>query len=322
MSTPLPRGVCVVSIDTEMAWGGAHRRGGPPDPGLDHEREAIASVLDVLARHGIAATWAVVGHLFLDACERDGGRPHPEVVRPDYPWLDGDWFDVDPCSTRSEAPSWYGRDVIAAIRACPVPQEIGCHSFAHALAGEPGCSPAAFASDLVACRALAGADGLALRSFVYPRNAVGHVEALAPAGFACYRGRQRPPFAGRPAAVRAALRLAERARPLAGSAAVPERHPSGVWNVPQTFLFAPAERRSRLPVALWARAPRARLRQAARERSLFHLWFHPSNVTADPDRVVPALDRICADAARLRDRGALDTLTMGALAERLEAMGA
>jgi hypothetical protein len=115
------------------------------------------------------------------------------------------------------------------------------------------------------------------------------------------------------------LRLADRVRPLAGSSAAAERHPAGVWNVPQTFLFAPAERRARLPVALWARAPIARLRQAARQRSLFHLWFHPNNVIADPGRALLALDRICAEAARLRDGGRLDVLTMGSLAERLDA---
>jgi peptidoglycan/xylan/chitin deacetylase (PgdA/CDA1 family) len=323
---PFPRGVCVVSIDTEMAWGEAHRRGAGPGGGHRRddggERAAIGAVLDLLARHGIAATWAVVGHLFLDHCDRPAGsgqRPHPEVVRPDFPWLAGDWFDVDPCSSRGQAPAWYGRDILASIRACPVPQEVGCHSFAHVMAGEPGCSRAAFDSDLAACRVLAGADGVALRSFVYPRNSIGHVEALAPQGFSAFRGPPAAPFAGRSPAARRALRLVDRVRPLSGSAVTAERHPAGVWNVPQTFLFAPAERRARLPVAVWTRAPRARLRQAARERSLFHLWFHPYNITADAGRALAALDRVCAEVARLRDAGRLDVLTMGALADRLDA---
>ncbi|NDU79241.1 hypothetical protein GWI34_42670, partial [Actinomadura sp. DSM 109109] len=55
----------------------------------------------------------------------------------------------------------------------------------------------------------------------------------------------------------------------------------------------------------------------AKDRSLFHLWFHPYNVTADPRRALAALDRICAEAARLRDAGRVDTLTMGELAASL-----
>jgi hypothetical protein len=90
-----------------------------------------------------------------------------------------------------------------------------------------------------------------------------------------------------------------------------------VWNVPQTYLFAPATARRRLPPALWARRPIGRLRQAARERSLFHLWFHPYNLTADPDRALATLDVLCAAAARLRDQSRLDILPMGTLAARL-----
>jgi hypothetical protein len=306
----LDRGACVVSVDTEMAWGAAHRRGEPPGD-YGGERDAILGVLATLERHGIGATWAIVGHLFLDRCDTP---PHPEVVRPDFAWLHGDWFDVDPCSTLAAAPDWYGRDVVGALRASTVPQEIGCHSFAHVMAGEPGCSREAFASDLAACRAVAAEP---LRAFVYPRNSVGHVDALAEAGFTAFRGRPPAPFAGRPAPLRAALRVADRVRPLAGSAVRPDRHPSGVWDVPQTFLLAPASRRAWLPVGLWSRRPIARLRQAAREHSLFHLWFHPYNVTADPHRALEALDRICAEAARLRDAGRLDVVTMGELATSL-----
>ena len=102
------------------------------------------------------------------------------------------------------------------------------------------------------------------------------------------RVRQLPRSAAAPVASAGRLvRYADRLRPLARSAVVPVRHPSGVWNVPQTYLFAPATRARHVPIGLWARRPIARMRLAARERSLFHLWFHPYNVTAAPDRAGP-----------------------------------
>jgi hypothetical protein len=116
---------------------------------------------------------------------------------------------------------------------------------------------------------------------------------------------------------RQAAALVDRVRPLAGSAVLPARDASGVWNVPQTYLFAPATARRRLPPVLWARRPIGRLEQAARERSLFHLWFHPYNLTAAPDRTLATLDIICRAASRLRDRGRLDILPMGSLTARL-----
>jgi peptidoglycan/xylan/chitin deacetylase (PgdA/CDA1 family) len=309
------RGVAVISIDTELAWGQAHRR---DEPAHDYggERAVIDRLLEILERYDLAATWAIVGHLFLDRCSPVDGRPHPEIVRPGFDWLDGDWFDVDPCTDADRAPTHYAPDIVDRILACPVPQEIGCHSFAHVMAGEPGCSVEAFRSDLAACAAAAGAKRVTLRSFVFPRNSLGHLDELVAAGYTTYRGRPAPPFADRPALVRRLLRVADRVRPLAGSAVQPEPN-APLWNVPQTFLFAPATHLRRVPIAAWVRLPIARLRQAARQRSLFHLWFHPYNITAGPERALAGFDLVCREAARLRSRADLDVMTMGELAERL-----
>lgn len=316
----LPRGACVVSIDTELAWGTAHYRDGAgPGHRFEREREVVDRALGIFARHGVAATWAIVGHLFLDRCERGAdGRPHSDLARPDYPWLAGDWFDVDPCSTLAEAPYWYGRDMVDQIRTCPVPQEIACHGFSHMMIGDAGSSAEVFNSELAASAAAAGEVALTMRSFVFPRTSVGFVDCLPDHGYVAYRDRRLgQAFGSRPHWQRKLLRLADMVRPLAGSAVTPARHPSGVWNIPQTYLYAPATQRPRVPIALWVRRPIARLRAAARHRALFHLYFHPYNLTAAPDRTLEGLDRICAAAARLRDAGRLDMMTMGQLADRL-----
>ena len=317
---PLARGAFVVSIDTELAWGEMHRRDG--SGGRHHfaaERDVIERILDVFARHDISATWAVVGHLFLDACHDGGGGPHPELVTPDYPWLDEDWLAVDPATDLDDDPFWYGRDIVDAILGCPVRQEVGSHSFTHVIVDDPACTPEVFESELAAAAAVAAERDVELRSFVYPRNKIAQVARLGEHGYRCYRGgRPLPPFAGRPGWQRRALGVADKVRPLAGSAVLPAAGDGGVWNVPQTYLFAPSAD-AKLPVGVWTRRPVARLRQAARHRSLFHLWFHPYNVTAAPERALAARDHICAAAARLRDAGELDVVTMGDLAARLDA---
>jgi peptidoglycan/xylan/chitin deacetylase (PgdA/CDA1 family) len=322
----LARGVFLVSIDTELAWGAAHRRRdgeaavAARQRGYEREREVIDQVLDLFDRYGIPGTWAMVGHLLLDGCDRGpDGRPHPDQPRPEYDWLGGDWYAVDPCSDAAADPTWYAPDVVERITACATPQEVASHGFTHMIAGDPGCSREAFAAELAASHVAAVPHGLALRSFVYPRNQVAHVDALPDAGFSAYRGgRSTAPFAAVPAGWRRRVAtVVDRVRPLAGSAVRPAREPSGIWNLPQTYYFAPATARRRTPPALWARPARARLRQAVRHRSVFHLWFHPADVTADPPRALACLDRICAAAARHRDRGALDTLTMAQLADTL-----
>lgn len=323
MTSTLERGAFVVSIDTEMAWGEAHHRGTASSSTgrtYDGEREVIAQILATFARYEISATWAVVGHLFLDQCHDEGSGPHPELVRADYTWLDGDWFDVDPCSSLADDPSYYGPDIVNAILACPTPQEIGSHSFSHLIVDDPACTPEVFTSELAAATKAAAPWGIELRSFVYPRNSIAQVERLAEHGYRSYRGKRlSPSFAGRPAWQQRALRFVDRVYPLAGSVARPVRHASGVWNIPQScYLLAPPAPTRRWRPTRPTYGPIARLRQAARHQSVFHMWFHPHNIVGRSG-ALQTLERICAAAARLRDAGRLDVVTMGDLGARLEA---
>ena len=52
-------------------------------------------------------------------------------------WERGDWFEHDPCTTETLAPTFFGRSLVEKIRACPTPQEIGSHSFSHVIFGDP-----------------------------------------------------------------------------------------------------------------------------------------------------------------------------------------
>ena len=192
----IPRAQFVISIDLEMSWGAVHHGRPHDDSPYRLEREVVSDVLAAMEKYEITATWAVVGHLFLTECSPVDGRKHPEVVRPHYPWLTGDWYDLDPCQSVDEAPTWYGPDMIEAIRSCRSPQEIGSHSFGHLIVGDPGCSPEAFRADLAASRAAADDTGVELRSFVFARNSVGHLDVLEEAGFTAFRSPSPERFPG------------------------------------------------------------------------------------------------------------------------------
>ena len=89
------------------------------------------------------------------------------------------------------------------LQGARVEQEIGSHSFAHVLFGDPDLTREAVDSDLTACLARAAERGLTLRSFVFPRNDEGHHEALKAHGFTAYRGLDPVWYAGLPGPLRA-----------------------------------------------------------------------------------------------------------------------
>lgn len=300
-----------------MSWGAIHHGKPHDDRPYRLEREIVGDVLASMEEHGIAATWAIVGHLFLAQCSATNGLKHPEIVRPSYEWMKSDWYELDPASSVEQAPTWYGPDLVKMIRECRVPQEIGSHAFGHLIAGEPGCTPESFASDIVACHAAAAEAGVELRSFVYPRNSIGHLDTLAASGFTAYRGATPPPFADAPGWQRKVMKTVDHIRPLSATAVRPSLH-AGMANVPHTYMFNPDSRTARrFGTTIWSSMIQRRLRHAVRTSSMFHLWFHTHNLATNRERARVGMDDLFATARSLIEAGRLENLTMGQIADRM-----
>jgi peptidoglycan/xylan/chitin deacetylase (PgdA/CDA1 family) len=310
----------VISLDQEFIWGHFDQMSpeaflaANPDP-----RGTLHALIDLFDEFDIPATWAIVGHLFLGSCNRDeSGRAHPEIVRPRYDWYPGDWLGVDPCSDRASAPLWYGDDVLDAIQGARARHEIACHSFSHLIFGDPGCSEQAAATDLKACVEAAAKRGIALRSFVFPRNSEGHHALLRKHGFIAFRGEDATWWNRLPGAARRAGHWVDQASSLPPPVTEPKEALPGLWNLPGSLLLLHRQGVRRLiPFAARRRRISLGLARAVERRQLFHLWFHPHNLCFDRAGLVAVLRAGLEQAVRWRDRGLLDIRTMGDLAEEL-----
>lgn len=310
----------VLSLDTELIWGsfdhtsteGFYRKYGDV-------RGAIREILTALEDHEMAATWAMVGHLFLDSCERgEDGRVHPEILRPQHAWFPGDWLRHDPASNRHAAPLWYGDDILALLRGARVPQEIACHSFSHVVFGDPGCSDAVADSELKACVRLAEEKGLELKSFVFPRNVEGHHALLAKHGFTSYRGQEPSWYRGLPGLLQRGAHFADQGLAVVPPVSLPQETLPGLFNIPASMLFLHRGGiRRAIPFASRVLKAKFGLHRAVFEGAIFHLWFHPFNFCVDRPGMIQALRSVLGEARRLRDQGRLQILTMGALTEGL-----
>lgn len=312
------RGVFTISIDFELIWGTMDKYG--PErfrAACELERrEVIDRLLRLFAEFEISATWCIVGHLFLSQCKSENGRKHPEIVRPTHAWLQQDWFAHDPCDSEDDDHLFLGRSLVEKIRACAVPQEIGCHTFSHVIFGDAGCSRATAESELTECVRLAREAGIELRSFAFPRDRIGHLDVLREYGMACYRGREPHWYERR--------KLPEPIRRLASLGGVliaaepplvmPEWQREGIWNIPGSMIYFPNHGfRRYIPIALRVRRAIKGLKAAARQRKIFHLWFHPTNLADDMEAMFAGLRAILQQANELRAQGGLTILPMGDL---------
>jgi len=317
VSPGFARGLFSLSFDFELVWGSRDLVADVSDlqrqARITRER-VFPALLALLEEHDIVATWATVGQLFLEA----GGPPGHGLVPPNHAWYSAPWFQGIPEGTEAQHPAFFGRSLILQLR--DAGQEIGSHSFSHPIFGDPGCSRDCAEADLARCVAEAEVLGIALRSFVFPRNVAGHPELLARHGFTCWRGLE-PAWYNRPGIPKAVGRLAHFShvsRAACPPTVMPSRDAHGLWNIPASASLLPIDGVRRLiPIAQRVRRCQRGIDQAARDRRIFHLYMHPINLASAPEAMLDALDQVFSHAARRRDAGDIEILSMGQIAERL-----
>jgi peptidoglycan/xylan/chitin deacetylase (PgdA/CDA1 family) len=309
----LDRGVFTLSLDFELIWGTLDRGVETFRQAVEREREEVIDrLLALLAEFEISATWCTLGHLFLESCGPFDGRKHPEIVPPAHESVP-DWFARDPCSSEARDPIFYGKSLVDRVLDCPVPQEMGCHSFSHPIFSDAGCSRATAHSELAECVRLATERGFEMRSFAFPRNRVGHLDVLREHGFSVYRGPDPAWYEdGRwPRPVKRLGHLADVVLARRPAVVLPEETLPGLWNLPGSMIYFPMHGRRRY-IPLSVRVSRAfkGLEAAVSERRVFHLWFHPTNLAFESEAMFRGLRRIFERAAELRSADRLAIMPM------------
>lgn len=318
-------GAFVLSLDFELYWGMRDRRTleayGPRILGV---RQALPRMLAAFDAHGVKATIATVGLLFFrDKASLQAGLP---ALRPGYtntrlsPYhghIDG--IGVD----EQHDPYHFGASLVRLIQQHPA-HEIAGHTFSHYYCLERGQTEAEFAADLEAAQRAAAAYGIALRSFVFPRNQYNerYLSLCHAHGIRAYRGNERSwLYDARnredESRFRRALRLLDTWLPLSG----PNTHAWPVVqdglpvDVPSSRFLRPWSPRYAMLDGMKLRRITRAMDHAAQRGELFHLWWHPHNFGADLERNMAFLERVLAHYTHLHRSTGLRSLTMTEVAE-------
>ncbi len=305
-------GAFVFSLDTELAWGSVHHSGyANHEEEFDRTRYVIDSLLTLFEKYGISGTWAVVGKLMLAKGEQEpagislnGASPNSSK---EYEWReeDDDHF-------------WHAPDIIERIRSCSVPQEIGSHNYTHMIMGTPEADAPGFDHELKACKAVAEERDIDLKSFVFPRNEIDHLDVLASNGFTSFRG-VAPSWTWRvPGTIgKRVARLADHFMPVPAPV-VYATEENGMVNIPASYSYLHRTGWARyVPISVRVRKAILTMRKAARSNGIFHLWTHPFNIASDPESLLGGLERVFQEYKRLHDSGLIQSKTMTEVAEQV-----
>lgn len=297
--------VFIISLDFELGWGfishPEHKalRLLRNDPKCG--RGAVDQLLSLFQRYNIPATWAAVGHLMLD----ESGRK--EFISRELPQFRDGWIDWDFYSQICNTPLYSAPDVIGRILSSSVAHEIGLHSFFHIPFSQ--CSKEVAKLEVELGVNLACKHGIAPRSFVFPGNQVGHLEALKERGIKIYRGNIPRPCKG------TSFLLARKATGAMVKLKPPLVLPlqrDGIWEIPGSMSFDD-------PLLRFTLLSRAKggLERAIRDNKVFHIWMHPWSLLLHQS-LAQDLEKLLAFVAEKRDRGDLQVLTTKGVVSRFE----
>ena len=170
-------GTVVLSVDAELAWG-FHDKASPPMERVEAGRAGWQALLDTFDEHGLPATWAVVGHLFLSNC--DGS--HPDIPAP------SGWFLPEREGELADRGLFCAPELVGDIRRAAVEHDLGIHTFSHVQFGALETTAGLARTEVEVAVDVARQAGFDPVSFVFPRNNVGHLPVLADSPMICYRG--------------------------------------------------------------------------------------------------------------------------------------
>jgi len=272
------KGGLIISADFEMAWAFRFsKRKVDPLAMAAFERENIPVLLQYLEKYSIPITWATVGHLFLESCNKGDHDWMHRIPHFDDHWkfTEGDWFDCDPYTNYKKDNAWYAPDLVEMILKSSIKHEIGCHTFSHIDCSDKNCPPEVIDDELKASKDAAARWGINMKSLVFPGGTAGNYAILKKNGFKIYR------------------------KNIKYDMSYPFQDELGMLITPTTSSFGRIHDWSS---DYYIFRYRKMIDKAVRTNTIAHFWLHPSVDKWTLKNVIP--DVLCY-AAELREKGML-----------------
>ncbi len=279
------KGVFVISLDFELLWGvwdvTTKEKYGDHILGV---KEVIPKLLTLFDQYNLKVTFSTVGFLF--AKNKQDLQTYVPATRPGY---NNKAYDVYANefpklgNDETDDPYHFGYSLFEQVKQSS--HEIGTHTFCHYFCLEEGQDAAAFDADIKAAKKIAAANDIKLTSIVFPRNQVNldYLTVLKNNDIHVYRGNPtswiyKPrKFAAEVLFIRF-CRLLDTYLPISGyNTHTLKREKDLPINIPASHFLKPYNKR----LAWFEKLKLSRIKKemtvAAREGSMYHLWWHPHN---------------------------------------------
>ncbi|MFN2458530.1 MAG: hypothetical protein ABR502_10040 [Chitinophagaceae bacterium] len=317
----MQQGIFTISLDFELHWGVSETKTVESyRENLDNTRAAIDGMLSLFHQYGIHVTWAAVGMLFCKD-KKDLLSWCQSIQQPSYvnSKLSNFTLALQVGEDEKKDPYHFANDVIPKVLSVHF-QEIGTHTFSHYYCLERGQTINNFTSDLQAAIEIGIKNNIVKRSVVFPRNQYSseHLQVCYQKGITTYRGTEKhwmyqPLSREKETKKRKAARLIDSYISISGQNTYKLTQHSGqeIYNVPSSRFLRPYNYRLRSLEKLRLKRIKNEMTFAAKQKRLYHLWWHPHNFGAHMQQNLSNLEDIIKHFTQLQNKYNFQSLNMG-----------
>jgi hypothetical protein len=281
----LKTGVFTISLDFELHWGVSENRTIESyRENLENVPLVVENLLALFSEFGIHSTWATVGMLFC--------KNKTELLAISDTLTPPQYFNEKLSNYRlfpevgddeTTDPFHYALSLIKKIKATPH-QELGTHTFSHYYCLERGQTLETFQDDLKAALKVAAKEDVVLKSIVFPRNqyAPEYIDLCLKKGITTYRGTEnhwmyRTRSREDETRTRRALRFLDSYFAISGDNTYNMSGQTDAVNVPSSRFLRPYSKKLNFLEPLRLHRIKKEMTYAAKNKRLYHLWWHPHN---------------------------------------------
>jgi hypothetical protein len=316
-------GKFVISLDFELMWGVRDKRSIESyGDAIIGARKAVEQMLIRFDLFKIKVTFATVGFLFFEnKWELIGSVPK---LKPSYSNDNlSNYIGLGEFLGDNEVidPYHFGISLIHLIKnyGC---HEIGTHTFSHYYCLEDGQNLEQFNEDLKCALEIANKHHLILNSIVFPRNQYNkdYIKVCARNGLTAFRGTEKSwiyssSSAAKDSIFKRGCRLLDTYVNITGYNCYKfnQNNISTPLNIPSSRFLRPYNDTLHLFEWLKMRRIKRAMTYAAKNKLVYHLWWHPHNFGRNLEKNLNMLEDILKHYCFLRDVYDFQSLTMGEL---------
>lgn len=318
MKMCLKNPIFVVSLDFEKMWGVFDKRTiSTYGDNITNVELVIVRLLTLFEKYDIHCTWATVGMLFhkdIQSCK----NIIPTLLPTYKDSKLSSYNHLNEIFTDNFNIYYSGLDSIILISNTPN-QEIATHTYSHFYCLEEGSSVNAFFKDLEMSMNISKDNGFEIKSIVFPRNqySTPFLEICSKLGIKAFRGTQKSWIHKTRSQtdlniLHRVLKFTDSYVNISGSNIYSslEFDSSGLLNIPASFFFRPFNPNIRFLEPLKMKRFKNSMLKAAKQNSLFHLWWHPHNFGKNIDENFDQLETILNYFSELNREYGMESKTM------------